>query len=208
MKDVVRQLVEFGRRAADARLLASTCGNVSMRLPDDLFLISATGCSLGEMHEDEVAVIALADGKVVAGARPSVETEMHRRILADRPDAGAVLHCQSFAATLLCCHPDPPRNLDFIPEIPSVIGSHAEVPFSLPGSNELAESVARAFRNPQVSVVQMRNHGQVVVGSTWREVLRRAQFFELACHIATHGTPVEPIPAELAAILRDRSRHC
>jgi len=206
--DAAQDLIEFGRRAADARLLASTCGNVSLRLEGARFLISATGCTLGTMTEEDVAVISLEDGRLLDGARPSVETELHRRILADRSDVGAVLHCQSFAATLLCCHPDPPRNLDLIPEIPSLVGSHAYVPFSLPGSNDLAESVARAFRDADVSVVQMRNHGQVIVGATWGDVLRRALFFELACRLATHGSPVEPMPEGLARILRERSRHC
>jgi ribulose-5-phosphate 4-epimerase/fuculose-1-phosphate aldolase len=198
----------FARTAADARLLASTCGNVSLRVAPERFLISATGCTLGTMSEQDVAAISLDDGRVVEGPHPSVETELHRRILSDRGDVGAVLHCQSFAATLLCCHPDPPLNLDLIPEIPAVVGSHAYVPFSLPGSNELAESVARAFRDEDVSVVQMRNHGQVVVGATWGEVLRRALFFELACRLVTHGSPVELIPEGLARILRERSRRC
>ena len=121
MFEAAQDLIAFGQKAADSALLASTCGNVSLRLDDERFLISATGCTLGTMCEEDVAVIALADGSLVDGAPPSVETELHRRIFADRSDVGAILHCQSFAATLLCCHPDPPANLDLIPEMPSIV---------------------------------------------------------------------------------------
>jgi len=208
MFDAAQDLIDFGRRAADASLLASTCGNVSLRLDDQRFMISATGCSLGGMSEQDISVIALSDGKLLDGAQPSVETELHRRVLVARPKVGAVLHCQSFAATLLCCHPDPPRNLDLIPEIPSIVRAHAYVPFSIPGHEELADSVALAFSDEDVTVVQMRNHGQVVVGTTWVDVLRRALFFELACKLATHGSPLAPIPEKLAAVLRSGRRPC
>ena len=84
--------------------------------------------------------------------------------------------------------------------------AHAYVPYATPGSAPLAKSVARAFEDPEVTVVQMHNHGQVVIGSSWRTAVRRATFFELACWMATQGRPLRTIPAEAAALLRSYAR--
>ena len=119
-------------------------------------LVSASGCELGALTQEHVSVVALKDSDVIQGPEPSLEKGLHRRVYTMRETAQAVLHCQSRAATLLACHDDPPANLDFIPEVPAYVRAHAYVPYATPGSEELAESVARAFEDREVTVVQMR----------------------------------------------------
>ena len=199
------ELITFGREAAASGLLASSCGNVSVRLDERRLAISAAGSRLAALTADDIAIVDVADGRHLSGARPSMETVLHRLTYAQRPSAGAILHCQSRAATLLACMVAPPRELDFVPEVPAYVRAHAYVPYAQPGSPELAESVAAAFADPEVTVVQMRNHGQVVLGATWRHVLRRATFFELACDLAAQGATdrrLTTIPGELAQELR------
>lgn len=199
-------LAEFGRKAAESGLMASTCGNASVRLGDEAMAISASGAALGALEPDAIAVIELASGEQLSGPRPSMEAELHRQAYLARPGVGAVLHAQSRAATLLCCLQDPPDNLDLIPEVPAYVRAHAYVPYAQPGSQALADHVARALAEPDVTVVQMVNHGQVIIGADWPKVIRRALFFELACEMASHGLPLRRIPAAEAAALRDYAR--
>jgi len=206
MVSSAEDLIEFGKAVAGGGLVESSSGNVSVRLDAERMLVSASGCELGALTREHVSVVALKDGSVMQGPEPSLERELHRRVYTVREAVQAVLHCQSRAATLLACREDPPANLDFIPEVPAYVRAHAYVPYATPGSEELADSVARAFEDPEVTVVQMRNHGQVIIGSTWRKAVRRAAFFELACWMAAHGEPLEAIPPDQAALLRTYAR--
>jgi ribulose-5-phosphate 4-epimerase/fuculose-1-phosphate aldolase len=201
-----RELIAFGRAAVEARLVESTSGNVSLRLGATRMLVSGAGSELGGLTPEAIAVVGLEDGRRLEGAEPSLERELHRRVFLARPSAGAVLHCQSRAATLLACRETAPADLNFIPEIPAYVRAHAWVPYRPPGSEALAEAVARAFDDPDVTVVQLRSHGQVVAGSTPAAVLRRARFFELACWMAVREPRLRTLPAEQVAALREYAR--
>jgi L-fuculose-phosphate aldolase len=135
-----------------------------------------------------------------------MEVEIHRRAYGARPGTEAVLHCQSRAATLLACHREPPASLDFIPEVPAYVRRHAYVPYHNPGSSELAGAVCGALEDPEVTVVQMTNHGQIIIGAGPEEVVRRATFFELACWMAAQGLPLGTIAEEDVRALRDYGR--
>lgn len=202
----IRDLVDFGRSIAERGFVESTAGNVSVRLDSETMLITASGSELGKLTPEGVSVVSLPDGNAIEGCEPSLERELHRLVYEARDTVFAVAHCQSPYATLLACRDDPPDNLDFIPEVPAYVRSHAYVPYAMPGSERLARSVARAFEDPEVSVVQVRNHGQVVVGTSRREVVRRAAFFEMACRLAVLDPRLRTIPADEAARLRDVTR--
>jgi len=192
MERAFEDLIRFGRAVVDAGLLSSTCGNASVRDGDRLVIT--------------LAVVELASGRQVSGRKPSMEVEIHRRAYDARPGTEAVLHCQSRAATLLACHRQPPASLDFIPEVPAYVRRHAYVPYHNPGSDELAAAVRAALEDPEVTVVQMTNHGQIIIGAGPGEVVRRATFFELACWMATQGLPLRTIPEEDIRALRDYAR--
>lgn len=205
MQQTFDSLITFGKAVADAGLLTSTCGNAGLRVGSH-FAISASGAYLGNLTDADIAVVELDDGHRLSGPEPSMELGIHRSVCLTRPRTHAVLHCQSRYATLLACSVDPPRNLDFIPEIPAYVRAHAYVPYHSPGGGDLAASVRLAFEDPEVTVVQMVNHGQVVIGATWEAAVRRATFFELACWMATRGRQLNVIPEEDAKILRGYSR--
>ena len=199
-------LIQFGAAVTHERLAASTCGNVSVRLDEHRFVISASGAQVGCLSLDLVTIVSLQEGARLAGPKPSMETELHRRAYLARPNVGAVLHCQSPSATLFACDAHAPKNLDFIPEMPAYVRKFVQVPYAAPGSDALAQSVTTALADPEVTVVQMRNHGQVIIGSTWQNAIRRGVFFELACWMALQGRTLEPIPDADAAHLRTYAR--
>ena len=63
-----------------------------------------------------------------------------------------------------------------------------------------------AFADPDVTVVQMRNHGQGIIGADPSAVVRRGVFFELACWLASQGRELTTIPDDEAAALREYAR--
>jgi ribulose-5-phosphate 4-epimerase/fuculose-1-phosphate aldolase len=202
LERAIESAVRFGRTAAGHGLVVATSGNVSLRVDDERLVVSASGSELAELGPGDVSVLALDDGALLHGPRPSIESTMHRAVYRARPEAAALIHGQSPAATLLACCDAPPRDLGFTPEIPAYIREHAYVPYARPGSEALAESVARAFKDPDVTVVQMGNHGQMVAASEWRRAVWRAVFFERACRMALSQLPLRTIPDEELTALR------
>ena len=59
------------------------------------------------------------------------------------------------------------------------------------------EAYRAAFDDREVTVVQMRNHGQVVIGSTWRRAVRRAALTRQNGIVGHESN--EPSPTELVA---------
>lgn len=181
-------LLAAAHEAARERLVVSTSGNLSQRLGAGRVAISAARSRLGSLAAGEIVTVDLAGRQTqgAAGQRPSRETPMHLAVYAARPDVGAVLHCQSLAATVLACSAaEAPRReaLAFIPEVPVYLKRIERVTFLPPGSPALAEAVAEAARDPEVRVVQLAGHGQVVVGDDPAQAVERATFHELACRI-------------------------
>ncbi len=190
----VEQLAAEAREAGREGLVVSTSGNFSVRLDRERFAISAARTRLAHLQPDELVVVDIAGSPRPRGAssessfRPSRETPMHRAVYAADPSVGSLLHCQSPFATLLACRGGP-VDLDFIPEYPVYVRKFATVPYLPPGSEQLATAVSDAFSDPDVRVVQLGNHGQIVRGDSPPQCVERAVFFELACRIHVASEP-------------------
>jgi ribulose-5-phosphate 4-epimerase/fuculose-1-phosphate aldolase len=208
-RELIDALVAAAREAASEGLVVSSSGNFSVRLDDGRFAISGSRTRLGRLRPEEVLVLDLADepGKPTAAGgaspRPSLETPMHSGLYRSYPHLRAVLHFQSRAATVLACRGESSPDLNFIPEFPVYLRRVGEVPYLAPGSAELARAVVDAFRDPEVRVVQLRNHGQVVVGDSPEQAVERAAFFELACEIFLRAEAGKP----LRRFTPDESQH-
>lgn len=182
--------------------MVSSCGNISVRLPDSKFAISASGASLPELTEDEVCIGDLNDLQSFQGPRPSIETSFHRKIYQYREDVGAVLHFQSLYATTLACAEKPDFNLNFIPEIPIYIKKISIVSFFVPGSEALAEAVGETAADPDCSIIILKNHGQIAMGKDLKSMLRSAEFFEFACQVACQNIPLERFSEDVLSKLK------
>lgn len=74
-----------------------------------------------------------------------------------------------------------PSDFNVTLEVPYHVGEVAVVPYYRPGSFELANAVIEAMKDHDA--VLLSNHGQVVCGRDFDEVLERALFFEMVCRI-------------------------
>ena len=197
----LQAFVAAANRVAAHGLVRCSSGNLSWRVDDEHVLVTPTRTWMADLSVDQVAVCRLADGAVLNDSRPSVEAGFHLGVLRARADVRVVLHHQSpCATTIACCEPAPP-SYDLIPEIPFYIGPIGEVPYLPPGSQELADAVVAAMSDHDL--VQLRNHGQVVVGRDFDDVIQKACFFELACEILVRGGEcVRPMSRDGVAQLR------
>jgi len=76
-------------------------GNMSLRDPDDpgRFYVTASGSQCGALTPGDIVPVRFSDLGWAGTARPSSETNTHRRVLS-LPGVNACVHCHSVASTL------------------------------------------------------------------------------------------------------------
>lgn len=173
------ELVSTARRMHDLGLTPGTSGNVSVRNGNG-FLVTPSGIPYSELSTDDLVQLD-ADGTLRPGQRaPSSEWQLHRDLLALRPDTQAIVHTHSaFCTTISCLR----RSIPAIHYMIALSGL-AEVPcaeYATYGSAELATNVSRALASGRASL--MANHGMVALGDSLPAALRLAAEIEtLAGH--------------------------
>jgi ribulose-5-phosphate 4-epimerase/fuculose-1-phosphate aldolase len=186
---ILEEFAAASRKAAAYGLMRCSSGNMSRRLTSaqdaaPLALVKASRAWMAELTRQDISLVRIADGSLVHGRSPSVETGFHTGVLRVRSDVNVVLHFQTPCATALACRPaipDAPHPYAVLPEVPYYIGEIAHVPYVRPGSPELAAQVVLALQNHDLAM--LANHGQVVVGKSYDDAIQKAVFFELACEI-------------------------
>ena len=200
------RFVDACHEVARHGLVRCSCGNLSMRVDEESFLVTATGSWMSNLTREQVAVCRLDDGTSLNDKKPSSETGFHAGILRSRPDVNVVLHFQTPCATTVACQPADNVDFSMIPEVPFYIGPVARVPYFTPGSEELAAAVTQAMRAHDM--VLLSNHGQVTAAKDFDHVLQNAEFFELACEIILLGgssiAPLDPEAIKQLRVLRSK----
>jgi L-fuculose-phosphate aldolase len=150
-------------------------GNVSARFGEAM-LVTPSGVPYEEIGAGEIVRVEM-DGSVAPGQlKPSSEAPFHRAIYRAFPEAQAIVHCHSMAATALAC-----ARL----EIPAfhymvAVAGGRKIPlagYATFGTDELAQSAVRALTGHRACL--LANHGQIA----WSGTLAKA--LELAAEVET-----------------------
>jgi L-fuculose-phosphate aldolase len=183
-----RLLVDACRAVAAAGLSPGSSGNASVR-EGDRILITPTGSSLRRVEPGDIAELAV-DGVHVSGPAPTKEWGLHVAAYRVRPDAGAIIHLHSRAATAvscLACAPGADPLPAYTPYRVKTLGRVALVDYAPPGSDALAEGVAAAAADAHVML--LANHGSVVCAPDLVRAVDLCEELEAAAELALtlHG---------------------
>jgi L-fuculose-phosphate aldolase len=155
-------LARFGQMLHTQGFVASTEGNLSVRLDSNRVMITPTGFSKGMMHPEDMVIVDRDGRKLEGAANPSSEIGMHLTIYRMRPDVGAVVHAHPCTATGFASAGialDEP----LCSEIVMTLGSVPLAPYATTGSTQLSD-VLKPFI-PEYNAILMANHGVVTYGS-------------------------------------------
>ena len=181
--------------AVELGLIHGTSGNIAMKDPGgEVVAITPSGVSYRHMTPDQIAIVDM-DGNWIDGPfKPSSELPMHLAVLKARKDVGATVHTHGMFATIAAMsgelRPITPPQCEFYP-----VGI---VPFTMPGSNEVADLVAKTLGDSG-RVVLIKNHGMFCCGKDMKAAMSAAIYTEEMAQTTYYAKVVgvyEPMPEE------------
>lgn len=156
-----RDICAAGRWIYEHDYVASTDGNISLRLDPRRILASPTGISKGMMAPEDLVITDL-DGRKLSGSRnPSSELAMHLLIYRRRPDVNAVCHAHPPVATGYAAA-GIPLNRAILCELVLALGSVPVAPYGTPGTSELTDALEPLVQS--YDAILLANHGVVTCG--------------------------------------------
>jgi L-fuculose-phosphate aldolase len=156
-----RDICTVGRWIYARNFVASTDGNLSVRLDPSRILTSPTAVSKGMMSADDLVITDLKGNRLSGHRKPSSELAMHLLIYRRRPDVNAVCHAHPPTATGYAAARIP-LNKAIISEVVLSLGCIPVAPYATPGTPELTEALAPLVQNNDALL--MANHGVVTYG--------------------------------------------
>lgn len=201
LEKAIADLSLVGRAAVHRGLALASGGNLSARLADDTFVVTASGTWLDRLSSADFSVMNLRGDVTGGNPNPSSEWKLHQRSYQERPDVNSVVHVHPQHAVLIDALGHKVRliTLDHAYYVRSV----GTTPYYPNGSDELADSAAEQAR--EHNCIIMRNHGCSALGESIEMAFRRALNLEEAA-TATYralllGDTSTAMPAEAFATL-------
>lgn len=194
-------VVSYARKLQSERLVYSTAGNISCRIPGEPELLAVTPTSRQyDFLEPEDIVIVSVDGEVVDGLlQPTSEVAMHTLISKRRPEIGAIVHTHGLNVMTFA-------NLGWtLPPILTGLveatgGAVVTSPYSQPETDQMADYTEPALRDRGATFLEF--HGLLAYGATLDKAFHTAAVVEGACGVYLNARPygeVRELPPEQVA---------
>lgn len=156
-----RDLCIAGRWIHERGFVASTDGNMSVRLGADRILTTPTCMSKGMMTPDDMVITDLTGRRVSGSRKPSSEIGMHLLIYRLRPEVNAVCHAHPPTATGYAAA-GMALDKPILCELIIGLGSIPVARYGTPGTPELAAAMEPLVQGHDA--ILMANHGVVTYG--------------------------------------------
>lgn len=177
-------------------LIKGTSGNIALRDDeDDVVAITPSGIPYGTMKAEDIAIVDM-NGKWLDGPyKPSSEVPMHTAVMRARPDVKATVHTHAMFATIMAMGDGEikaitPPQCEFVPV--------KVVPFTMPGSDDVADKVVEALGEEGRSCL-IKNHGMFCCGKDMKAAMSATVYTEEMAvteyYAKVLGT-YEPMPQE------------
>ena len=161
------RLAKASRNLFRDGLTYGTAGNISARIPGtNTCLIKPSMSSFDELKPEHFIIVDITSRNVLSGEyKPSIETPFHTAIYRVRDDVNSVIHVHPHYATLFAI-----AEVELVPmgllvfENPMLVKGIGIAKYALPGTQELADNLAKAMADKDV--VLMPHHGITTVGKT------------------------------------------
>ena len=176
MTKLEREIIDWGRRLFERRLISGWGGNLSCRAGKERFWITGQHAPLGFLSTKNLVQIDANGEAIDKKQRPSSETPMHTAIYAGT-DAGAIVHVHPPAVLAFSL-----THEKFVPvsfEEKYTIGEVPIIEQDTPTVTRPEKVVAELRYH---SVVIIKGHGTVAVGKNFQDAFLLTDLLEEAVH--------------------------
>jgi L-fuculose-phosphate aldolase len=202
------EIVRFGQLLHQRGYVASTDGNLSVRLGPDAVLSTPTCISKGMMQAEDLVIVDM-QGRRLSGTRAcSSEIAMHLLIYRLRPDVSGIVHAHPTTATGYAAA-GVQLNEALISEVVLSLGAIPLARYGTPGTPELTDALEPLI--PHHDAIVMANHGVVTYGETLLRAYMNMETVEhfakisLVSHLLGRQRPLDEEQVEkLFAVVRSR----
>jgi len=172
-----KEVARFMRRLYNHGLTTTSGGNISLRITDDIIVITPSATDKGRMRWKEVGVMNISGENLTPDLKPSSEFEMHLSIYKRKKEIKAIVHAHpvfASAFTAMKCK----INTNLTAEARAILGDPLVVPYALMGTIELAEVAAEYIMNSDILLLE--NHGILTTGSNLLQAFDKIEVLENA----------------------------
>jgi L-fuculose-phosphate aldolase len=162
------QVIDTAQKLARMGLNQGTSGNVSARCSEDAFLVTPSGVEPAALRPSDLALVYF-DGQSEGPYAPSSEWHIHRDLLAQRRDLGAVIHTHAPYCTTLAVldRPIPPFHY----MVAKAGGSDIRLaPYATYGTPELSAHALAAMEGRKACLLS--HHGMLAAGKNLDAALK------------------------------------
>ncbi len=162
-KGQIEQLVEACHRIAELNYVTSSGGNLSVRVDDNIMLITPTKTLKRKMRFEDICVIDL-EGNILfspEGKKPTGEWPFHTAIMRKRTDINAIVHAHPPILTGYAIAKTGQMELPILPEPIIETGPLLTVKYATPLSQELSDNFEKIIDLSNGFL--MENHGVLFV---------------------------------------------
>jgi L-fuculose-phosphate aldolase len=172
-----REVAMFMRRLYRQGLTTTSGGNISLKISDDIIVITPSATDKGRMRWKEVGIMTLAGENLTPELKPSIENEMHLSIYRKKKQISAIVHAHPLFAsafTAMKCT----INTDLTAEARAICGDPCFVPYALMGTRELASVASESIMESDILLLE--NHGILTTGSSILQAFDKLEVLENA----------------------------
>jgi L-fuculose-phosphate aldolase len=172
-----KEVASFMRRLYRQGLTTTSGGNISLRISEEIIVITPSATDKGRMKWKEVGIMNIFGENLTPDLKPSMESGMHIAIFKMKKDVCAIIHAHPVFAssfTAMKCKID--TNLTA--EARAILGDPIFVPYALMGSADLATAAADGVINSDILLLE--NHGVLTTGESLIQAFDKIEVLENA----------------------------
>lgn len=172
-----KEVARFMRRLYRQGLTTTSGGNISLKVSEEIILITPSATDKGRMKWKEVGIMSIIGENLTPDLKPSIESALHLGIYKKNCEVLAIVHAHPvFASSFTAMKCD--INTSLTAEARAICGEPKFVPYALMGSPELAEVTAE--NSAESDVLLLENHGILTTGKTLLSAFDKLEVLENA----------------------------
>ena len=179
-KEERKEVARFMRRLYKNGLTSTSGGNISLRISDDIIIITPSATDKGRMRWREVGMMNISGRNLTPELKPSIEFGMHLAIYKSKKEVKAIVHAHPVCASAFTAMKSR-INTTLTAEAMAILGEPRMVPYALMGTPELAAVAAENIVYSDILLLE--NHGILTAGSNLLQAFDKIEVLENAARM-------------------------